>query len=122
MLSVPYGQYSLIADTARAQVTFSGEDDTVNCYLIIDDYVVLEHFYMRQLTKVNTFVGAGCLGNPAWEDAVTGSSHCALIPYWANRQGKNNLLARQLSERGGELFCQNLPDKVIIGGRAMHDN
>src|SRR5205085_3713060 len=40
------------------------------------------------------------------EDPVTGSAHCNLIPYWANRLGKTKLHARQLSARGGELFCE----------------
>ena len=53
------------------------------------------------------------------EDPVTGSAHCTLIPYWAERLGKTNLHALQLSERGGELFCEQLGDKVRIAGRAV---
>lgn len=41
------------------------------------------------------------------EDSVTGSTHCYLIPFWAERLGKQTLFARQLSRRGGELFCEN---------------
>jgi PhzF family phenazine biosynthesis protein len=54
------------------------------------------------------------------EDPVTGSMHCALIPYWAKRLGKTKLHARQVSRRGGELFCEDLPDegRVRISGRA----
>ena len=52
------------------------------------------------------------------EDPVTGSAHCTLIPYWAQRLGKDKLHARQVSARGGELFCENLGDRVKIGGRA----
>lgn len=52
------------------------------------------------------------------EDPVTGSSHCTLIPYWARRLGKSALRARQLSARGGELFCENAGERVRIGGRA----
>ncbi len=40
------------------------------------------------------------------EDPVTGSTHCTLIPYWSQRLGKRTLFARQISARGGELFCQ----------------
>jgi len=43
------------------------------------------------------------------EDPVTGSAHCSLIPFWAERLNKNELLAYQLSERGGEIHC------VIMG-------
>src|SRR5690606_18337570 len=40
------------------------------------------------------------------EDAVTGSAHCGLTPYWAERLGKQQLSAKQLSTRGGELLCE----------------
>ena len=53
------------------------------------------------------------------EDPVTGSAHCTLIPYWASRLGKNKLHARQLSARGGELFCELRGDRVGIGGHAI---
>lgn len=52
------------------------------------------------------------------EDPVTGSSHAALIPYWATRLGKTRLHARQVSARGGELFCELRGDRVGIAGRA----
>lgn len=53
------------------------------------------------------------------EDAVTGASHCFLIPYWAKRLGKKSLHAYQLSARGGELFCQDKDDYVVIGGETV---
>lgn len=53
------------------------------------------------------------------EDPVTGSAHCTLIPYWAQRLGKTRLFARQLSPRGGELHCELAGDRVRIGGRAV---
>jgi PhzF family phenazine biosynthesis protein len=52
------------------------------------------------------------------EDPVTGSAHCTLIPYWAEKLGKNELFARQVSSRGGELFCELRGDRVRIGGDA----
>ena len=52
------------------------------------------------------------------EDPVTGSAHCTLIPYWAQRLGKDKLHARQISARGGELFCENAGGRVKIAGRA----
>jgi PhzF family phenazine biosynthesis protein len=52
------------------------------------------------------------------EDPVTGSAHCTLIPYWAARLNKHRLFARQVSRRGGELFCELLGDRVSIAGRA----
>jgi len=53
------------------------------------------------------------------EDPVTGSAHCTLVPYWSERLGKKSLHAFQLSKRGGELFCVNEDDRVLIGGRAI---
>lgn len=52
------------------------------------------------------------------EDPVTGSAHCTLIPYWAERLRKKHLHAFQLSKRGGELFCDDLDDRVRISGNA----
>lgn len=53
------------------------------------------------------------------EDPVTGSTHCTLIPYWSQQLGKKTLLARQISPRGGELFCENRGARVAIGGHAI---
>jgi PhzF family phenazine biosynthesis protein len=53
------------------------------------------------------------------EDPVTGSAHCTLIPYWSERLGKKKLHALQLSERGGELFCEDRGGRVTMGGRAV---
>jgi PhzF family phenazine biosynthesis protein len=53
-----------------------------------------------------------------FEDPVTGSAHCNLIPYWAEKLGKTELFARQISARGGELFCALAGDRVKIGGHA----
>lgn len=53
------------------------------------------------------------------EDPVTGSSHCVLIPFWAGQLGKKDLHAFQVSARGGELFCCDQGDRVVIAGRAV---
>jgi predicted PhzF superfamily epimerase YddE/YHI9 len=42
-----------------------------------------------------------------------------LIPYWSEQLSKNYLTAKQVSKRGGELFCQNKNDRVLIGGNAV---
>jgi PhzF family phenazine biosynthesis protein len=52
------------------------------------------------------------------EDPVTGSTHCSLIPYWAQRLDKASLTAYQCSARGGELFCRLEGERVKIGGDA----
>lgn len=51
------------------------------------------------------------------EDPVTGSAHCSLIPYWADRLQKSTFSARQVSARGGELDCRLSGDRVFMGGR-----
>ena len=53
------------------------------------------------------------------EDPVTGSAHCTLIPYWAGQLEKNELYARQVSQRGGELFCELKGERVRIAGNAV---
>jgi PhzF family phenazine biosynthesis protein len=53
------------------------------------------------------------------EDPVTGSIHCALVPYWAARLGKREIYARQVSRRGGELFCEDRGQRVGIAGHAV---
>lgn len=53
------------------------------------------------------------------EDHVTGSAHCMLVPYWAQKLGKGELHALQISRRGGELFCRDRGERVEIGGRAV---
>jgi predicted PhzF superfamily epimerase YddE/YHI9 len=53
------------------------------------------------------------------EDPVTGSAHCTLVPFWSKRLNKKNLRALQVSKRGGELFCEDLEDRVKISGHAV---
>jgi len=53
------------------------------------------------------------------EDPVTGSSHTILAPYWANRLGKTDFTARQISRRGGTLKCEVRGDRVLISGKAV---
>jgi predicted PhzF superfamily epimerase YddE/YHI9 len=50
---------------------------------------------------------------------VTGSAHCELVPYWSEVLEKNTFKARQLSARGGELFCKARGGRVLIAGRAV---
>jgi PhzF family phenazine biosynthesis protein len=53
------------------------------------------------------------------EDPVTGSAHCNLIPYWAEKLDKANLHAYQISARKGELWCELKGDRVLMAGRAV---
>lgn len=51
------------------------------------------------------------------EDPVTGSAHCTLVPFWAERLRASRLVAHQVSPRGGELHCELRGDRVIMSGR-----
>ncbi|MGI5963579.1 MAG: PhzF family phenazine biosynthesis protein [Lawsonibacter sp.] len=53
------------------------------------------------------------------EDPVCGSGHCHVIPYWTQRLGRKELVARQASQRGGTLYCRMEGDRIFIAGRAV---
>ena len=53
------------------------------------------------------------------EDPVTGSAHCTLIPFWSLRKCKSVFMARQVSARGGVLFCEDRGERVTIAGQAV---
>ena len=53
------------------------------------------------------------------EDPVTGSAHTTLTPYWSEKLNKSNLIAKQISSRGGELICEIHENRVYIGGNAV---
>jgi len=53
-----------------------------------------------------------------FEDPVTGSAHCSLIPFWSRRLNKKEMTALQLSERVGKLKCVDAGDRVLISGQA----
>ena len=54
------------------------------------------------------------------EDPVTGSAHTTLIPFWYEKLGKQKMIAKQLSERGGKIYCEYAGNRVKIGGKAIH--
>jgi len=53
------------------------------------------------------------------EDPVTGSAHSTLIPFWAEKLGENKLHAKQVSKRGGELWCENIGERVTMSGNCV---
>lgn len=54
-----------------------------------------------------------------FEDPVTGSAHCSLVPYWAEKLGKESMVAMQLSPRTGTLHCRQQNDRVLLAGKAV---
>ncbi len=53
------------------------------------------------------------------EDPVTGSAHSQLIPFWSYKLGKNKMKAKQLSQRGGDIYCEQNGERVIMGGQCV---
>jgi PhzF family phenazine biosynthesis protein len=53
------------------------------------------------------------------EDPVTGRAHTSLIPYWSRKLGRTRLFGRQISRRGGELWCEDRGGRVRIAGGAV---
>jgi len=121
---------ALTAAMGKAPLEVLKSRDLVLVYASEADVVGLRPDFQR-LAEASTFgVLATAKGNtvdfvsrcffPAVgidEDPVTGSAHCSLIPFWAERLGKTTLSARQRSARGGELSCELKGDRVHIGGR-----
>jgi len=70
----------------------------------------------KDVDFVSRFFAPAC-GVP--EDPVTGSAHCNLIPYWAEKLGKTELHAYQLSARKGELWCEFKGERVLMSGKAV---
>jgi len=70
----------------------------------------------NEVDFVSRFFAPRC-GIP--EDPVTGSAHTSLTPYWAKQLGKQDMVAKQLSKRGGTLKCTLLGDRVLISGKAV---
>lgn len=82
----------------------------------LDAFAVIVSAPGRAVDFVSRFF-APAAGIP--EDPVTGSAHCTLVPYWAERLGKSSLTARQLSARGGELDCDLRGDRVTLAGTTV---
>ena len=52
-------------------------------------------------------------------DPVCGSGHCHIVPYWAGKLGRQEIVAYQASKRGGTLYCRMEGDKVFMAGKAV---
>ena len=119
---------------AEPEEVRASERDYLVRYAEEDDIRKLRPDYGRlraldRLSVIVTAPGTGCdfvsrffapsVGVP--EDPVTGSAHCTLAPFWAERlaAGESWMDARQLSARGGRLACRALGDRVEIRGRAI---
>lgn len=91
------------------------EPDFLELAAIPDCFAVIVTAPGKEVDFVSRFFAPGA-GIP--EDPVTGSAHCTLIPFWADRLKRSTLIARQISPRGGDLICEHQGDRVVIAGRA----
>lgn len=103
-------------------VVFETEEDILNLKLDFEKLKQLDKFGIIVTACGNEvdFVSRFFAPNEGInEDPVTGSAHCTLIPYWSHQLKKEILTAKQVSSRGGTLYCENLGDKVKISGEAV---
>ena len=113
------------AEVLVADVYVAVFDSETTVRSLRPDHSLLRHLDLRAVAvtapgKDVDFVSryfAPKMGIP--EDPVTGAAHCKLAPYWAKRLGKDRLVARQVSQRGGDLICEMKNDRVLISGAAV---
>ncbi|MDV2685650.1 PhzF family phenazine biosynthesis protein [Alkalihalophilus lindianensis] len=101
---------------------FDTEQDLLDLELNMDELKKLDGFGVIATAKGNEVDFVSRFFAPKAgidEDPVTGSAHCTLIPYWKSTLNKNELVALQLSERGGKLYCTDLGGTVKMSGEAV---
>jgi PhzF family phenazine biosynthesis protein len=114
--------FSEVYKTRDLMVVFNSEDDIIK---LSPDFTKL-----KELDCLGVIVTAPGKGSDyvlrffapsagVDEDPVTGSAQSSLVPYWSKKFKKDKLYARQLSERGGDLWCQQNGDRVLISGHAI---
>lgn len=103
-------------------VELNSEEDVRNCK---PDFTLLKKIGEKVIitapgTKEVDFVSRFFAPNLGIdEDPVTGSSHSQLIPYWGERLNKKKMFARQLSARGGDIWCGLWGDRVTMAGQCV---
>ena len=101
-------------------LVFDDENTVNNLQPDLDKIVALEHGLSVYVTAPSVewdYVARAFwpkIGIP--EDPVCGSMQSALVPYWSERLGKQELVCRQTSKRGGTVWCEDTGDTVLISG------
>ena len=110
-----YQGYNLMLELADEQTVQTLQPDIEQILKLTDYHGVIVTAKADSCDFVSRFFApvTGSL-----EDPVTGSTHTVLIPFWAERLSKNEMLARQLSARGGTLYCKFTGDRIHIAGTA----
>ena len=109
-----FDAYGTLFDVAAAARQAASEPDFAAIERLEYKTVIVTSPSAREAVDFVSRFFAPAIGVP--EDAVTGSSHCTLVPYWADRLGKTTLEARQLSARGGAIRCTMAGDRVKLAG------
>ena len=111
----------LLADWLSDSVlqSIAAENNLAETAFVVQRDSVFDLRWFAPLLEVDLCGHATLASAHVLEDPVTGSAHCTLIPYWAERLGRPTLRALQVSSRGGELFCEHRGERVGIGGRAV---
>jgi len=103
-------------------VVFGNEDEVAS---VQPDFDVLSKLDLRGVAitaKSNKYNFVVRFFAPKYginEDPVTGSAYTQLIPYWSNTIGITKLHAKQVSSRGGEVFCELVGNRVSVAGKAV---
>ncbi|MXV52319.1 PhzF family phenazine biosynthesis isomerase [Pedobacter sp. HMF7647] len=105
--------YFLVYDSEEDVASMSPD---FNALSKIDAVGIIVTAKGRDCDFVSRFFAPGAGIN---EDPVTGSAHCNLIPYWADKLNKTELHAFQISARRGELRCELKGDRVLMSGQAI---
>lgn len=108
--SAPFG-YVAVYDDAGVIASMRPDLDRVGAF---DRTAVIATAPGRDGADIVIRVFAPNVGLP--EDPVCGTAHRIIVPYWAERLGKKQIHSRQLSSRGGDLFCEDRGEVVVIGG------
>jgi len=130
-LEVVLGARPLIAMKA-GQFLMAVFDSAADVAALAPEMAQLKRFQLSRQGEATICTAAGEAGSgidfvsrmfaPAQgidEDPVTGSAHCTTVPYWVKKFGRADLVARQLSRRGGTLWCSQAGERVIIRGRCV---
>lgn len=109
-------QFDLLVEVATADEVRSLTPDLARLATLDARGVMVTSRGQGEVDFVSRFFGPAA-GIP--EDPVTGSAHCCLAPFWAERLGKTSFLAHQVSARGGELRVTLAGDRVRLAGQAV---
>lgn len=104
-------------------ILFDNEEDIINLKPDIAEIAKLNTFAIIVTAPGSEYIDFVsrffCPKENIPEDPVTGSAHCTLVPYWANKLNKTKLIAKQVSKRTGLIKCELINNRVILAGQVV---